>query len=205
MEKTMVKKEIFSIGNMSKMAIFAAISGILMLFKFPIPLAPNFMTIDFSDVATLISGFILGPISGAITVILKNIINLMLNGTTTAYVGELSNTIIGITFVVVSSLVYKKHKDRKHAVIGLVIGILLMTLVASLSNYFFIFPLYARVYNIPLDGFTSFLPEGISYIGNFRELMLFAVVPFNIIKGALNAVVTFLIYKKVSVFMKSVK
>lgn len=196
------KQSVFSVGNMTSMAILAAISGVLMLIKFPLPLAPAFMTVDFSDVATLISGFILGPLAGAITVIIKNILNLILNGTTTAYVGELSNTIVGITFVVVSSSIYNKKRDIKHALIGLLVGIIAMSAVATISNYFVIFPIYAKVYGIPLEGFIDFMPEN-NYINSFSDLILFAVVPFNIIKGSLNAIVTFLIYKKVSKLMKS--
>lgn len=204
MDNNRRKEKVFSIGNMTKISIFAALAGILMLFKFPIPLAPPFMTIDFGDVATLMSGFILGPVSGVITVVLKNILNLILNGTTTAYVGEVSNIIVGSAFVYSSAEIYKRNKTRKGAALGLIIGILLMSLIATFSNYFVIFPIYAKVYGIPVEGFVDFMPKN-NYIHTYMDLILLAVVPFNLIKGSLNAILTFLTYKKVSTFFKNKK
>ena len=130
MEGVTRQERLLSTSNMVKMAIFAAMAGVLMLFKFPIPIAPAYMTIDFGDVATLMSGFFLGPISGVITVFIKNLLNIILNGTTTAYVGEVSNFIVGSTFVYVSSLIYNKDKTKKSALQGLLIGVVAMTLLA---------------------------------------------------------------------------
>lgn len=200
MERKVNEHKLLSIGNMIKMAIFAAISGILMLFKFPLPFAPSFMTVDFADIATLMSGFILGPVSGVLTVILKNLINLMLNGTTTAYVGELSNTIIGISFVLVSSLVYTRKKTIKGALLGLSLGILVMTVVATLSNYFIIFPMYGKIMGKSLDDFAKFVP--LERVKNFKDMLVISIIPFNLVKGFLNALVTFFTYKKVSRLMK---
>lgn len=198
------KIEIFSINNMVKISIFAAMAGLLALFKFPIPIAPTFMTVDFGDVATLLSGFTLGPVLGGITVILKNLINLMLNGTTTAYVGELSNTIVGVTFVVISSLIYWRKKTRKAAILGLVFGIIGMSFIATFSNYFVIFPIYAKIFHIPVDGFVKFVPKSYNIVKNYYDLMVLSVLPFNIVKGTLNAIVTFLVYKKISKAMKKI-
>lgn len=196
------KEELLSIGNMTKMSIFAALSGVFMLFKFPLPFAPSFMTVDFGDVATLMSGFVLGPVSGVITVILKNLINLILNGTTTAYVGELSNIIVGSVFVATSSIIYIRHKTKRMALIALAAGIVAMTIVATLSNYFVIFPIYAKVYGMEVEGFIDFIPKN-NLVNTYKDMIVMAVVPFNIVKGILNAFVTFVTYKKVSAFMKS--
>lgn len=204
MENISRQERVLSTSNMVKMAIFAAMAGVLMLFKFPIPIAPAFMTVDFGDVATLMSGFVLGPVSGVITVFLKILLNLILNGTTTAYVGEVSNFIVGSTFVVVSSLIYNRHKTKKSALIGLLIGVIAMTMLATLSNYYVIFPLYARALGMgSAEAFVDTMPN-IGYINSYLDLILFAVVPFNLVKGILNALVTFLTYKKVSKVMKGI-
>lgn len=204
MESVTRQEKILSTSNMVKMAIFAAMAGVLMLFKFPIPIAPAFMTVDFGDVATLMSGFILGPISGVITVFLKILLNLILNGTTTAYVGEISNFIVGSTFVLVSSLIYNRHKTKKSALIGLLIGVIAMTMLATLSNYYVIFPLYAKALGMgSVETFVNTMPN-VSYINSYLDLIVFAVVPFNLVKGILNALVTFLTYKKVSKVMKGI-
>lgn len=204
MENISRQERVLSTSNMVKMAIFAAMAGVLMLFKFPIPIAPAFMTVDFGDVATLMSGFVLGPVSGVITVFLKILLNLILNGTTTAYVGEVSNFIVGSTFVVVSSLIYNRHKTKKSALIGLLIGVIAMTMLATLSNYYVIFPLYARALGMgSAEAFVDTMPN-VGYINSYLDLILFAVVPFNLVKGILNALVTFLTYKKVSKVMKGI-
>ncbi|MCT1795814.1 ECF transporter S component [Helcococcus kunzii] len=204
MEMTGNKKvvRVFSIGNMAKIAIFSALAGVLMLFKFPIPIAPAFMTVDFGDVATLVSGFVLGPISGIIIVIMKNLINIVLDGTMTAYVGELSNIIVGSIFVGVSSYIYSKNKTRKSAIIGLIGGIVAMTILATLSNYFVIFPIYAKVMHIDLEGFVNFAPK---FVKSYNQLIVLSVIPFNLVKGTLNAIVTLIVYKKISRYFKNMR
>ncbi|MDO4778438.1 MAG: ECF transporter S component [Tissierellia bacterium] len=202
MEMTSRNKTL-TVNTMVKISIFSAMAGILMtVLKFPLPFAPTFMTVDFGDVPTLISGFALGPIAGIITVILKNLINLMINGTTTAYVGELSNIIVGSTFVGISSIIYHRNKTRKNAAIGLVIGILAMSMLATLSNYFVIFPLYAKMFGMPLEGFVKAVPASNTFVKSYFDVMVFAVVPFNIVKGLFNALATLAIYKYISSIFK---
>lgn len=195
------KNKLLNVSNMTKIAIFGAISGVLMLFKFPIPIAPAFMTIDFSDVAVLMSGFVLGPVSGVFTALIKILLNLIFTGTTTAYVGELSNFIVTAIFVFSASYIYHKKKTKKNAVIAMVISVITMTVIATLSNYFIIFPLYANIYGIKIEDFLKFVPK-LKYINSYFDLIVFSVVPFNIVKGTLNALITFVTYKKISKIMK---
>lgn len=193
----------WSVNTLVKISIFTAMSGLLMvIFKFPLPFAPAFMTVDFGDVPALISGFALGPLAGITTVVLKNLVNLFLTGTTTAYVGELSNIIVGSTFVGVSSLIYQRNRTKKGAIIGLVVGILFMTFLATLSNYYVIFPLYAKMFKMPLDGFVKHVPAMNKFVNSFFDVMLFAVVPFNIVKGMFNSMATLAIYKYISKLIK---
>ena len=202
MEKIEKKERILTTNNMTKIAVFGSLAGVLMLFKFPLPIAPAFMTVDLSDVSTLVSGFVLGPFSGVITVIIKNLINLIIQGTQTFYIGELSNTIVGSIFVYTASKIYFRNKTKKRAIIGLVLGIFSMTILATASNYFIIFPLYAKVMGVELSAFVSMMPPN-SYINSFLDLILYAIIPFNIIKGTINALVTVLIYKQISRLVKS--
>lgn len=198
-------KEFKKVNNMVKIGLLAALAGVLMLvFKFPLPFAPPFMTVDFGDVPSLIAGFALGPIAGIITVIIKNIINVMFNGTMTAFVGEFSNIIVGSAFVGISALVYKKHKTRKYAIFGLAVGLICMTLIATLSNYFVVFPLYAKAFGIPIQALVDQAAMVNAKVSSFEALMLFAVVPFNLVKGALNALVTIFIYKYISDIFKRI-
>lgn len=196
--------QLTKVNTMVKIALLSAMAAVLMvIFKFPLPFAPAFMTVDFGDVPTLVAGFALGPVAGIITVILKNLINLIISGTQTAFVGELSNIIVGSIFVGVSALIYQNHRNRKYAAIGLIVGVILMSIVATLSNYYVVFPLYAKAFKMPLEAFVSMVPKSNTLVTSFKDIMIFAVVPFNIVKGLLNSMVTILIYKYISnVFKK---
>lgn len=198
-------KELTKVNTMVKIGLLSALAGILMLvFKFPLPFAPAFMTVDFGDVPSLVAGFALGPVAGIITVVIKNLINIMFNGTMTAFVGELSNVIVGASFVGISAMVYKRHRTRKNAIIGLILGLLAMTLIATISNYFLVFPLYAKAFGIPIQALVDMTAKVNSNVSTFEGVMLFAVVPFNIVKGILGSLVTIFIYKYISNIFKKI-
>lgn len=189
----------FSLDRLVKVGILAGLSYILMFIQLPIPIAPPFMKVDFADVPALIGGFALGPWYGVLIELIKNLLNL--SKTMTFGVGELSNFIVGSTFVLVSSLIYKNKKSKKSSIIGLAFGVLAMSAVATLSNTFVVFPIYGKVMHMELEAFAAMVP-GNNLVTNYFTLMLLSVAPFNIIKGALEAIVTELIYKRVSPILK---
>lgn len=187
-----------STQTMVKISILGAISALLMIFKFPLPFAPPFMTVDIGDLGVLISGFALGPIAGVLTSAVKILLNFIINGTTTGGVGELSNFLLSSVFVVVASAIYNKGKSRKSALTGLVLGVLAYTLVACISNYFVIFPLYG----INLVDFTKQFAKVNPMASTPIMFVLFSIVPFNIVKGIIVSVVTICLYKPISKFLK---
>ena len=187
-----------STQTMVKISILGAISALLMIFKFPLPFAPPFMTVDTGDLGVLISGFALGPVAGVLTSAVKILLNFIINGTTTGGVGELSNFILSSVFVVVASSIYNKGKSRKSAITGLVFGVLAYTIVACISNYFVIFPLYG----INLVDFTKEFAKVNSLAGTPLMFVLFSIVPFNIVKGIIVSAVTIALYKPISRFLK---
>ena len=187
-----------STQTMVRISILGAISALLMIFKFPLPFAPPFMTVDIGDLGVLISGFALGPIAGVLTSAVKILLNFIINGTTTGGVGELSNFLLSSVFVVVASAIYNKGKSRKSALTGLVFGVLAYTLVACISNYFVIFPLYG----INLVDFTKQFAKVNPMASTPIMFVLFSIVPFNIVKGIIVSVVTICLYKPISKFLK---
>ncbi len=203
MDITSRNEKLFTAQTIAKVGVLAAMAGILMYFQFPLPFAPPFMKVDISDVPSLIGGFALGPIPGVMIVLIKNIIHVIIKGTSTAYVGELSNFIVGSAFVVVSSLIYQKDKTKKTAVKGLLWGTLVMTALAVLSNYFIIFPLYSKAFfGGDVNGFVPMAAELNKFVKSYETIMVFAVTPFNIVKGLLASFVTMLLYKRVSPLLK---
>ena len=187
-----------STQTMVRISILGAISALLMIFKFPLPFAPPFMTVDIGDLGVLISGFALGPVAGVLTSAVKILLNFIINGTTTGGVGELSNFILSSVFVVVASSIYNKGKSRKSAITGLVFGVLAYTIVACISNYFVIFPLYG----INLVDFTKEFAKVNSLASTPLMFVLFSIVPFNIVKGIIVSAVTIALYKPISRFLK---
>ena len=189
----------FSLDRMVKVGILAGISYLLMFIQLPIPIAPPFMKVDFADVPALIGGFAMGPWYGVLIQLIKNVLNL--SKTMTGGVGELSNFVVGSTFVLVSSLIYRNKKTRKNSILALILGVIAMSAVATLSNAFVVFPIYSKVMNIDLEAFAGMIP-GNSLVKNYITLMIFSVAPFNIIKGAIESIVTQILYKRISQSLK---
>lgn len=189
----------FSLDRMVKVGILAGISYLLMFIQLPIPIAPPFMKVDFADVPALIGGFAMGPWYGVLIQLIKNVLNL--SKTMTGGVGELSNFVVGSTFVLVSSLIYRNKKTRKNSILALILGVIAMSAVATLSNAFVVFPIYSNVMNIDLEAFAGMIP-GNSLVKNYITLMIFSVAPFNIIKGAIESIVTQILYKRISPSLK---
>ncbi len=181
----------------TKIGVLAAISALLMLFEFPLPFAPSFYELDLSEIAVLIAGFALGPLAGVLTELIKIIINLVINGTSTAFVGEVSNFFIGVSFVLPATLIYKKHKSFKGAIVGMVVGTLSLTVIGSAFNYFVLIPAYAKML-LPMDAIIAMGNKVNPNINGLLSLVLFATVPFNLLKGVVCSLVTALVYKRVS-------
>ena len=136
----------FGISEITKIAILASISVLLMFIKFPLPFAPTFMEMDIAELPALIGGFAMGPLAGFLIVCIKILLNIVINGTKTFYVGELSNLIVSSAFVLTTAFIYKHNKSKKSALLGLLIGSISMSLVATLSNYFVILRIFYVIY-----------------------------------------------------------
>ncbi len=195
---TKQKTNIFDAKGIAQIGVLTAIATVLMLFEFPLWFAPGFYKIDLSDVPILIGSFAIGPLAGLIMELIKNLLNLMINGTTTGGIGELSNFVIGCALVLPSALIYKRQKTKKGAVIGLVAGTVCLILAGSLLNAYVLLPVYAKVFHMPMDALVAMGTAINPNIKSLPAFILFAVAPFNLLKGVLASVLTLLIYKKVS-------
>ena len=185
--------------NLTVAAMLSAVAFILMFIEFPIPmLIPAFIKMDFSDLPALLGAFALGPVYGVIISFMKNLLHIVIKGTSTACVGELSNFILGAIFSAVAGYLYKHHKSRKNAIIGAVAGAVAMALFSVTSNYFITYPAYVKFYHMPLEAilgmYQAILPSADSLI---KCLILFNL-PFTLVKGLLDAVLCMLIYKPLS-------
>ena len=185
--------------NLTVAAMLSAVAFILMFIEFPIPmLIPAFIKMDFSDLPALLGAFALGPVYGVIISFMKNLLHIVIKGTSTACVGELSNFILGAIFSAVAGYIYKHHKSRKTAIIGAVAGAVAMGVLSVPSNYFVVYPAYVQFYHMPLEAilgmYQAILPSANSLI---KCLVIFNM-PFTLVKGLLDALLCMLIYKPLS-------
>lgn len=201
MEKTNVKKAMDT-KKMVKISILGAIGALLMFFDFSTWFAPPFLKLDISDIPALLGSFAMGPVAGIIVQLIKNLLKLVLQGTGTGGVGELSNFIVGSAFAFTAGFIYSKNKTFKTAILGLIVGGALMVCLSTLSNYFVIFPLYSKILNLPIEELVKMGNAVNSRVVDLKTLIVFAVVPFNILKCTMNSIITILIYKKVSPILR---
>ena len=188
----------FSVGVMAKVGMLSAIAVILMLFEIPLPFAPAFYEIDFSEVPVLVGCFAMGPIAGVLIELIKIIMNFIINGTITAGVGEVANFLIGCALVVPAGIIYKKHRSRKSAIIGMVTGTVIMTVVGCFLNAFILLPAYAKAFQMPIEALVEMGTAVNGSINSLLTFVMFAVAPFNLLKGVLVSLIVLLIYKKIS-------
>ncbi|MBP3634066.1 MAG: ECF transporter S component [Oscillospiraceae bacterium] len=194
---TKSKKNISSARRVSFIAMFGAIAAALMYIEIALPFAPPFYQIDFSEIPVLICTFYLGPVSGVICEFVKVLLKLLLKGTSTAFVGDFANFVVGCALVLPASIIYHCRKTRATAIWGMVAGTLIMTVFGSAFNAIYLLPKFAQLYGMPLEAIIGMGTDVNAHITSVSTLVLYAVVPFNLLKGVLVSVVTLLLYKRV--------
>ncbi len=190
----------FTAKRLALIGIFSALSVGLYFINVPLSfLFPSFLKINVSDLPVLIGGFAMGPLTGGIIEIIKILIKLPFSDS--MCVGELSDLLIGLSFILPATFFYKYHKTKKGALIGLIIGAVTSIFVAVIVNRLIIVPFYVKVMNIPFSALVTLCSEVLPNITeqNFYAYYLpLAVVPFNFLRSLLVGGITFLVYKRVS-------
>lgn len=195
-ERVLATRKIAVIG------VFSAISAVLMVLEFPVPFAPPFYGMDFSELPALIGAFAYGPVAGVMIEFCKIVIKIFLKPTTTAFVGELANFVISCMLVLPASIIYLQKKTRKRAIIGTVTGTLIMTAFGTFFNAVYLIPKFAQMYGMPLDAIIAMGTAIHASIHDVTGLVILCVAPLNLLKGTLVSVVTILVYKKLSPILK---
>lgn len=199
------KEPVFTVRKMAMIGMFSAIAMILHLFDFPIPFAPPFYKLDFSELPILVGAFAFGPAAGVMMEFLKILLKLLVKGTSTAFVGDLANFAIGCSFILPASVIYAFGKKKKSAIAGCVIGTVILTVFGTAFNAVYLLPAFSVLFGMPLE---SILQAGaaVNPLANGNSIVNFVIVcvaPMNLIKGAMASFVTMLIYKKLSPILKA--
>jgi len=188
------------LNKMIKISMLSVIAFLLMFLELATPFFPPFLKIDISDLPALIGAFALGPIAGVLIELIKNILHGIFVGGT-AFIGEFANFLVGSVFVVAAGIFYSKNKSRKTAIFAMAIGTVLMTITASVLNFYVLLPLYEKVLNFPV---VAVVGMGMKVNPNIKDLntfIIWAIMPFNLIKGIIISLITLPVYKRVSILI----
>ncbi len=178
---------------LTRIAVLGALSAILFMIEIPVI---AFYKLDVSTLPALLGAFSIGPLAGFIILVIKNLFGLM--HSTSMYVGELADLIMGAAYVLPAALIYRYRKSRKNALIGMAVGTLVMIVVAVLVNWKIMIPFYMTAYGFPMEKIVGMAQGALPFVTTEWELLLFVTAPFNLLKGVVLSALTFVLYKRLS-------
>lgn len=191
------RKSTLSVQYLTRIAILGALASILFLIEIPVV---AFYRLDLSTLPVLLGAFSMGPLPGLAILLIKDLTGMLHSGT--MYVGELADFIMSAAYVLPAVLVYRMRKCRKNALIGMVIGTLTMIVVAVLVNWKIMIPFYMGAFNMPMEAIVGMAQKALPFVDTEWKLLMFVTAPFNLLKGVVLSVVTYLIYKPLSPMLK---
>ena len=184
-------------------AIMGAVGFVLMMLEFPLAfIIPSFIKFDFSELPALITSFAIGAWWGVLVCFIKNALHLFVGNT--AGVGEISNFVLGAIFVFFAGIVYQKKKTRSGALSGSRGGAVAMAVISVATNYFVVYPIYAKML-IPMEAFVGMYSAILPQADTLIEALVIFNLPFNLVKGLIDAGICFMVYKKLSPILKQKK
>lgn len=200
-----VKEPVFGTRKVAMIGMFSAIAMILHIFDFPLPFAPEFYKLDFSELPILIGTFAFGPAAGVMMEFIKILLKLFVKGTSTAFVGDLANFVIGCSFILPASVVYAFRKTRKSAIAACITGTVILTFFGTAFNAVYLLPAFSKLYGMPLDTILEMGAKINPLVteGSIVSFVAACVAPLNIIKGLSVSIITLLVYKPLSPIIKT--
>lgn len=177
------------VQKMVSIAMLAAIGTVLQFVAFPIMPAFSFLKIDFSDIPILLGMFLYGPLAGVITAFVRSLLHLFLTGLAPQnMVGDFASFLASSIFTLPIFYFFGKKKNiRTNRIVGLVSGILSLTIFMSIANYFVITPIYLQLYGVTTQQFLG---------TSLASYVAIGIVPFNLIKGLLVSGVFLVLHAK---------
>lgn len=182
-----------SIQYLTRIAVLTALASILFMIEIPVV---AFYKLDLSNLPVLLGAFSMGPAAGTAILFLKSLIGMM--HSTSMYVGELADFLMGAAMVLPAAIIYRRNKSRKSALTGMVIGTIVMVIVAVLTNWKIMIPFYMTAYGMPLEAVVGMATAAVPFVDTQWELLLYVTAPFNLLKGVVLSLLTYLMYKRLS-------
>ena len=193
------KRTISPARRVSIIGICAAIAMVLHSLDFPLLfIAPEFYKLDFSELPVLLCGFYLGPSATVACEGVKILLKLLVKGTSTAFVGDFANFVVGCSFVLPATIWYHAHKSKHSAIIGLILGTVSMTVLGTAFNAVYLLPKFSQLFGLPLDAIIGMGAKINGSVHNVTTFVAICVAPLNLVKGISVSFLTLLLYKRVA-------
>lgn len=193
MLNTNQKTPVFTTANITRIAVLAALSAILYLIEIPVV---AFYKLDVSNLPALLGGFAMGPIPGVIILLIKDLTGML--HSSSMYVGELADFIMGAAIVLPSAIIYRRNRTRKGAMIGMLTGVVVAIVVAVLVNWQIMLPFYSTAFGMPMEAVVGMAQKAVPAVDSVWKLLLMITAPFNLLKGVVLSLLTFLLYKRLA-------
>ena len=198
-ERGLMLHKVSKARRITIIGICSALAAVLHMLDFPLVfLAPEFYKLDFSELPVMLCGFFLGPSAAVACEGIKILLKLLLKGTSTAFVGDFANFAVGCSLVLPAVVIYHIRKSRKSALVGLIIGSVVLTVFGTAFNAIYLLPKFAQLYGMPLETIIAMGSKINASIHNVTTFVIICVAPINVIKGAMISVLTMLLYKRVA-------
>lgn len=182
-----------SVQYMTRIAILGALSAVLFPLEIPIV---AFYKLDFSTLPALLGAFSMGPLPGLAILLIKDLSRLAYSSS--MYVGELADFIMSAAFILPASLIYRKHKTRKTALVGMAVGTLCMIVVSVLVNWKMMIPVYMTAFHMDMEAIIGMARKALPFVDTEWKVLLYVTAPFNLLKGFVLSLLTFVLYKRLS-------
>ncbi len=184
--------------------LMGAVSAVLMLFRFPLPFMPPFLSFDFSGLMEMLGGFMFGPVAAVCIIIVKIMLQLVMQGSFSLGTGELQNLILSCAYVLPALIIYHRSKSKKMAVAGMAVSSVFVAVVAVFTNLYLISPFYVKLFGMSMDDIIAMCSTVNPAMKNAVTMALFGILPFNLIKYGVTSLITFIIYKRLSKVIKGI-
>ena len=184
--------------------LMGAVSAVLMLFRFPIPFMPPFLSFDLSGLMEMLGGFMFGPMAAACIIVVKILLQLVMQGSFSLGTGELQNLILSCSYVLPALIIYHRNKTKKMAITGMAVSTIFVSVMAVFTNLYLIIPFYVKLFGMSMDDIITMCRTVNPAMKNVTSMAVFGLLPFNLIKYGVTSLVTFILYKRLSRVIKGI-
>ncbi|MDR0273134.1 MAG: ECF transporter S component [Clostridiales bacterium] len=184
-----------STAVMVRAALLGAMGAVLMQLDLSLPIFPQFYKLDAGDLPILVGAITTGPLTGFLAAMIKIFLDSIIFGTRTFGIGEFANFLMSVSLIVPFGCVFRWRQDNVGYLIGCAAGILSLLIVSSLTNYFILIPFYSNLYRLPVERIVEIVNAVNSNVTDLPTLILFATIPFNLLKGTIILTLGFAVYK----------